>query len=292
MTALVTGATGFVGDRLARALLDRGEQVRCVVRKPERAAELEGLGAELHKGDALDADSLKGAGEGVDTAYYLIHSMGGGEGGDFSQRERSAAENFARMAKAEGVQRMVYLGGLGDPTSEHLRSRQVTADVLAEQGPPLTYFRAGMVVGAGSASFQILYHLVRRLPVMVTPSWLRTRTQPIGIDDVIAFLSADAPAGEVQIGGPDVLAYEDMLDVVADALGRRAPLKLPVPLLSPRLSSLWVGLVTPADPALARALIDSLEIETVVTDPAAMERFDVRPAPFAETVRKAVRASR
>lgn len=291
MTALVTGATGFVGDRLARALLERGEQVRCVVRKPERAAELEGLGAQLHKGDALNADSLRGAADGVDTAYYLIHSMGG-EGGDFAQRERSAAENFARMAKAEGVERMVYLGGLGDPSSEHLRSRQATADVLAEEGPPLTYFRAGMVVGAGSASFQILYHLVRRLPVMVTPSWLRTRTQPIGVDDVIAFLSTEAPAGEVQIGGPDVLAYEDMLDVVADALERRPPVKLPVPLLSPRLSSLWVGLVTPADPALARALIDSLEIETVVTDAAAMERFDIRPEPFAETVRKAVRASR
>jgi uncharacterized protein YbjT (DUF2867 family) len=260
-----------------------------VVRDRSRAVELEAAGCELWEGDALDADSLRGAGEGVDTAYFLIHSMGGG--GGFAEREGATARNVARMARLENVQRLVYLGGLGEPDSEHLRSRQATAEVLAEHGPPLTYFRAGMVVGAESASFSILYHLVRRLPVMVTPAWLRTRTQPIGIDDVIAYLEAapERPAGEVQIGGPDVLAYEAMLDVVARALGRRPPVKVPVPLLSPRLSSLWVGLMTPADTGLARALVDSLRVETIVTDPSGMARFDIEPAPFAETVQSALK---
>jgi uncharacterized protein YbjT (DUF2867 family) len=293
MSALVTGATGFVGGRLARALAADGEQVRCVVRDRARAADLEAAGCELREGDALDADSLRGAGEGVDVAYYLIHSMGRGGDGDFADRERQAAQNFARMAREEGVEQLVYLGGLGDPGSKHLRSRQATAETLAAEGPPLTYFRAGMVVGAGSESFRTLFYLVKRLPVMIAPAWLRTRTQPIGIDDVVAYLRA-APAvhesrgREVEIGGPDVLAYGDMLDVVAEELGLRPRLKLPVPLLTPALSSLWVGLVTPVDAGVARPLVEGLQTETVVRDPSGAQLFDVTPAPFAETVRRAL----
>jgi uncharacterized protein YbjT (DUF2867 family) len=283
--ALVTGATGFVGGRLAHALAVDGVEVRALVRDRARASRLP---YELHEGDALDAQSLKGAGEGVTVAYYLIHSMSGG--GDFSTRDRAAARNFARMAREEGVERVVYLGGLGEPRTRHLRSRHETAQTLAAEGPPLTYFRAAMVVGAGSESFLTLYHLTNRLPVMIAPAWVRTRTQPIGIDDVVAYLRA-APhgePGEVQIGGPDVLSYGDMLDAVAGVVGRREPLRIPVPLLTPRLSSLWVGLVTPVDASVAKPLIEGLSTETLVTDPAAARRFDVDPQPLAATVRAAV----
>jgi uncharacterized protein YbjT (DUF2867 family) len=285
--ALVTGATGFVGGRLAAALAEDGVEVRCLVRRPSD------LGHEEHVGDALDAESLRGAGEGVDVAYYLIHAMGRGGNGDFAAREQAAARNFASMAAREGIGRVVYLGGLGEPDSRHLRSRHDTALTLALEGPPLTYFRAAMVVGAGSESFRTLYHLANRLPVMVAPAWLRTRTQPIGADDVIAYLRAaprvpDSAGREVQIGGPDVLSYGDMLRVVARSLGKREPAMLPVPLLSPALSSLWIGLVTPVDAGVARPLIEGLSTETVVSDPAGAELFDVEPAPFPETVRQAL----
>ena len=291
MKALVTGATGFVGHRLAASLSAGGTDVRCLVRDRSRAA---GLGHELHEGDALDAGSLRGAGEGVDVAYYLIHGMGRGTDGDFGERERTAARNFARMATREGIEHVVYLGGLGEPGSKHLRSRHETAETLAADGPPLTYFRAAMVVGAGSESFRAMYYLVKRLPVMVAPAWLRTRTQPIGIDDVIAYLRAapDTPASrgrEVQIGGPDVLSYGDMLHAVAGALGRRRPAMVPVPLLSPKLSSLWIGLVTPVDAGVARPLVEGLRTETVVTDPSGAELFDVQPEPFAGALERALR---
>ena len=292
MKALVTGATGFIGGRLAKALAVDGVAVRCLVRDRSRAG---GLGFELHEGNALDADSLRGAGEGVDVAYYLIHAMGRGNGGGFGEREQAAARNFARMASREGISRVIYLGGLGEPGSRHLRSRHATAESLAAEGPPLTYFRAAMVVGPGSESFRTLYHLVDRLPVMLAPAWLRTRTQPIGVDDVIAYLRAapqlEASRGrEIEIGGPDVLSYGDMLGTVARALGRREPLMVPVPLLTPKLSSLWVGLVTPVDAGIARPLIEGLSTETVVTDPSGAALFDIELEPFASTVRKALRA--
>jgi uncharacterized protein YbjT (DUF2867 family) len=288
--ALVTGATGFVGGRLADALAAEGAEVRCLVRDRAR---VDGLDHELHEGDALDADSLRGAGEGVDVAYYLIHGMGRGSDGDFSARDREAARNFARMARREGIERVVYLGGLGEPRSPHLRSRHETAGVLAAEGPPLTYFRAAMVVGARSESFRTLYYLAKRLPVMVTPAWLRSRSQPIGIDDVLDYLRAaphtPASAGRtIEIGGADVLTYGDMLRVTARELGRREPVMVPVPLLSPKLSSLWIGFVTPVDAGVARPLIEGLSVETVVSDPYGAALFDVRPAPFAETVRKAL----
>jgi uncharacterized protein YbjT (DUF2867 family) len=294
MKALLSGATGFVGGRLAERLRADGVEVRCLVRDRSRAERLTRLGCELHEGDALEEDSLRGAGHGVAVAYYLIHSMGRGDQGDFSERERKAAANFARMAKRAGVEQVVYLGGLGEPKSRHLRSRQETAKTLSAEGPPLTYFRAAMVVGSRSESFRTLYYLVKRLPAMITPSWLRTRTQPIGIGDVIAYLSAAprTPASrgrEIEIGGPDVLSYADMLDTVARELHKRVPLKIPVPFLTPWLSSLWIGLVTPVDTGVARPLVEGLSTETVVTDPTAAEIFDLEPHPFAEAVREALR---
>lgn len=218
--------------------------------------------------------------------------MGGGSG--YAERERLAAHNFAHMASREGVQRVVYLGGLGDENvSEHLRSRHATAQTLAAEGPPLTYFRAAMVVGAGSESYRTLRYLVGRLPVMVAPRWLRTPTQPIGIDAVVEYLLRaptvpESVGREVQIGGPDVLSYEAMLDRMAIAMGKRPRHKLPVPLLTPRLSSLWLGLVTPVDTKVARPLVEGLQTPTVVTDPSGAAPFGVEPETFDEALRRAL----
>jgi uncharacterized protein YbjT (DUF2867 family) len=290
MRALVTGATGFIGGRLAAALAERGADVRCLVRDRERAGDLAAAGHELHEGDVLDADSLRGAGEGVTAAYYLVHSMGRGTDREgFAERERRAASNFARMAKEEGVERVVYLGGLGDERSEHLRSRAATAATLAQEGPPLVYFRAAMVIGAGSESYRTVRYLVERLPAMIAPAWLRNRTQPIAIDDVLEYLvqAADRPAaGEVQIGGPDVLTYSEVLALMADVLGKRRRPQIPVPFLTPGLSSLWIGLVTPVDTGVARPLVESLASETIVTDPEPAAAFDVQPIGCLEALRR------
>lgn len=292
--ALVTGATGFVGGRLAARLAGDGWDVRCLVRNRERAASLERDGFDLHEGDALKPETLRGMGEGADVAYYLIHAMGRGGDASFEEREREAAEAFARTAKEDGVGRVVYLGGLGDsPQSKHLRSRHKTAGLLEAEGPPLTYFRAGMVVGAGSESYRTLRYLVQRLPAMIAPAWLRNRTQPIGIDDVLSYLAAapdvEASAGrEVQIGGPDVVTYGDMLDHMAEALGKRPRPKIPVPLLTPWLSSLWIGLVTPVDAAVARPLVEGLATDTVVTDPSGAKLFEVEPGSFDDALRAAI----
>jgi uncharacterized protein YbjT (DUF2867 family) len=288
---LIAGATGYVGGRLAAALAGSGP-VRCLVRDPARAARLAELGAELRTGDVTDAASLEGVGEGIDVAYYLVHAMAGGAG--FEERERIAATNFARMAKREGVGRVVYLGGLGqESASRHLRSRHETARILAAEGPPLTYFRAAMVVGAGSESYRTLRYLVGRLPVMVAPSWLRTPTQPIGIDATIEYLRRapsvpESIGREVQIGGPDVLSYSDMLDRMAIALGKRPRRKIPVPFITPWLSALWLGLVTPVDTRVARPLVEGLTTETVVTDPSGAAPFAIEPESFDEALRRAL----
>lgn len=300
MKALVTGATGAIGGRLAHALAERGHEVRCLVRDRAKASRLDDAGFELHEGDVLDPGSLSGAGHGVDIAYYLIHSMGrGSKDGDFAERERAAARAFAAMAREGRVGRVAYLGGLGgdQPKSQHLRSRHETAEILRAEGPPLTYFRAAMVVGAESESYKTLRYLVERLPAMIAPAWLKTRTQPIGIDDAVAYLAdaatVEESAGrEVQIGGPDILTYGDALDRMAQALDRRPRPKLPVPLLSPRLSSLWIGLVTPVDAGVARPLVEGLSTETVVTDPSGAELFDVDPLPVDAALRRALAEDR
>jgi uncharacterized protein YbjT (DUF2867 family) len=289
----VTGATGFIGGRLADALARSGASVRCLVRDASRADRLRAAGHELHQADVTDADALAGAGRDIDVAYFLIHAMAGGAG--FEEREREGARTFAQMARREGIGRVVYLGGLGDDSaSKHLRSRHETAQILAADGPELTYFRAAMVVGAQSESYRTLRYLVARLPVMIAPAWLTTATQPIGIDDVVEYLrrAPEVPHSrgrEVQIGGPDVLSYGDMLVRMAVAMGKRPRPQLPVPFITPWLSALWLGLVTPVHAKVARPLVEGLTTATVVTDPAGAEPFGIAPLSFDETLRRALR---
>lgn len=263
---------------LCRRLREEGREVRALARHPERAQELKDAGCEVVRGDVLEADTLGPALEGVEVAYYLVHSMGRGADADFAERDHLGAENFAAAAAAAGVRRIVYLGGLGEG-SKHLDSRHQTAEALRRGAVPVVYFRAAAVLGAGSESFRTAFYLVRRLPAMVTPRWVATRTQPIAVADAIAYLAAaadlDLPAErEIEIGGPDVTTYGGMIDELARALGRRPPLRITVPLLSPYLSSLWIGLVTPVDSGVAKPLIEGLATETVVSDPSGMEIFD------------------
>jgi uncharacterized protein YbjT (DUF2867 family) len=295
-TALIAGATGFIGGRLARGLSAADWDVRCLVRDPrsDAAAALAAEGLTLHRGDVLDRRSLRGAGAGADVAYYLVHSMGRGSRGHFAERELRAARSFAELARDEGIERVIYLGGLGEQlASDHLRSRHETARMLAEHGPPLTYLRAGMVVGSGSESYRTLRYLVQRLPAMIAPAWLKNPTQPIAIEDTISYLAGSAalPAAEereIQIGGPDVLSYGQMLDRMALALGVPRRLRIPVPLITPWLSSLWIGLVTPVDAGIARPLVEGLAAPTVVTDSSGMAQFDIQPIGFDEALRRAL----
>jgi uncharacterized protein YbjT (DUF2867 family) len=273
-------------------LAESGVAVRCLVRNEARAAHLRALGCEVVQGDVVHPDSLEGMGHDVEVAYYLIHAMAGGEG--FREREQDGARNFAQLATREGIARVVYLGGLGNQSvSKHLLSRHETAMTLARHGPSLTYFRAAMVVGAESESYRTLRYLVERLPVMIAPAWLRTKTQPVGIDDVVEYLrrAPDVPESsgrEVQIGGPDVLSYGEMLERMALAMGRRPRLMVPVPLITPWLSSLWIGLVTPVDTNVARPLVEGLKTATVVDEPSGAEPFGIKPASFDEALRRAL----
>jgi len=288
----VAGSTGYIGGLLCRKLREEGREVRALARRPERAAELRAIGCEVVRADVLDRGSLDAALEGVDVAYYLVHSMGRGSSGDFARRDLEGAAGFAAAAAAAGVRRIAYLGGLGEG-SEHLDSRHATAETLRAGEVPVAYFRAAAVIGAGSESFRTVFYLVRRLPLMVTPRWVATRTQPIAIGDTLDCLAAAADLGlpvdrEVQIGGPDVTTYGGMIDLLARALGRRPPLRITVPILTPHLSSLWIGLVTPVDAGVARPLIEGLSTETVVSDPTGMEVLPRAPrTPLAEALRAA-----
>jgi uncharacterized protein YbjT (DUF2867 family) len=289
----VAGATGYIGGLLCARLRADGVEVRALARRPQASPELAQLGCDVRAADVLDSATLGPALEGVEVAYYLVHSMGRGADGDFAERDHSGAENFAAAAAAAGVKRIVYLGGLGEG-SEHLASRHATAEALRAGSVPVTYFRAAAVIGAGSESFRTVFYLVRRLPLMVTPRWATTRTQPIGVDDALAFLAAAADPSapidrEIQIGGPDVTTYGGMIDELARALGRRPPLRLAVPVLTPGLSSLWIGLVTPVDAGVARPLIEGLSTETVVSDRSGMGLFpEIRPGRLSRALERAV----
>jgi uncharacterized protein YbjT (DUF2867 family) len=289
----VLGATGYIGDLLSRHLAEGGEEVAALARTPEKADGLADAGCEVRKADVLEPDTLGPALAGVDVAYYLVHSMGRGGDSDFAARDEEGALNFAAAAADAGVKRIVYLGGLGSG-SEHLDSRNSTAQKLIDGKVPVAYFRAAAVIGAGSESFLTVYYLVRRLPAMVTPKWTTTKTQPIAVNDVVTDLATAAELAlpldrELQIGGPDVTTYGGMIDELAVAMGHRAPLRITVPVLTPRLSSLWVGLVTPVDTGVARPLIEGLSHETVVTDPSGMAALPARERiPLDQALREAV----
>ena len=289
---LVTGASGYVGGRLVPALEARGYRVRCLARRPEFLAGRFRPDTGIVSGDVLDPDSLRSALEGVDTAYYLVHSMGAS--GDFEEQDRLGARNFARAARERGVRRVIYLGGLGErELSPHLASRQEVGDILAAEGPPAIEFRASIVIGSGSLSFELIRALVNKLPVMVTPQWVRTPTQPIAIEDVIAYLVHGLEVeGEVsavfEIGGPDQVSYGELMQEYARQVGVRR-LMVPVPFLTTRLSSLWLGLVTPLYARIGKKLIDSLRNETVVRSTTALTRFPVRPLSVRQAIARALR---
>ncbi|WP_158276839.1 NAD(P)H-binding protein [Paraconexibacter algicola] len=277
LTILLTGATGYVGGQLLPVLLEAGHHVRCLVRdaSPQRRSRFPEQ-VEVVEGDVLTGTGLDAALDGVDAAYYLVHSMGRGSGStsSFADRDKRAADTFGRAAAQAGVDRVVYLGGLegGDTEdSEHLRSRADTAVALRRHVPGVVHVRAAMVIGAGSASFEILSHLARRLPVMLTPRWVETRSQPVAIADVTATLARLAtwedPPAEVELGGADVLSYREMMRRFADVADRRPPTIVPIPVMTPRLSSYWVSLFTPIETGLVRPLVDGLSAETVVRRP-------------------------
>jgi uncharacterized protein YbjT (DUF2867 family) len=287
MPHLVTGASGYVGSQLLAELQRRRTPARALVRDPARARL---AGTDMRQGDVLTGRGLADALEGCETAYYLIHSMG--RPGDFAGRDRRAAHTFGAAARDAGVRRVIYLGGLGSvEDSAHLASRAEVAEILGDYVPELVHVRAAMIIGPGSGSFEILRHLVERLPVMLSPRWLDTPTQPVAIADVVRVLAdlgpMDDPPREVQVGGADVLSYREMLVRFAAVTGRRKPRILPVPLLTPRLSSHWIVLVTPVDGALVRPLVQGLRTETVVRQ-APPEGINDAPLGFDDAVRAAV----
>ncbi len=290
---LVTGATGYIGGRLISALEHAGYRVRCLARRPETLAGRVGENTEVVAGDCLDAESLHCALAGVHTAYYLVHSMGATS--DFAAMDRDAARTFGNAARKAGVRRIIYLGGLGDPSddlSAHLKSRQETGDILRDSGLPVIEFRASIVIGSGSLSFEMVRALVERLPMLICPKWVAVAAQPIAIEDLIAYLVAalDLPektSNIFPIGGPDVVSYGDIMREYARQRGLRRWF-ISVPVLTPRLSSLWLGLVTPLYARVGRKLIDSLKNKTVVSDDSARRVFAIEPRPLRDAIARAI----
>jgi len=267
---LLTGATGYVGGRLLRALESEGRRLRCMARRPEYLRARVGEGTEVVAGDVLKPDTLPAALHGVDTAYYLIHSMATSR--HYAASDREGAEAFARAAREAGVRRIIYLGGLGegDQLSRHLASRQQVGRILRESGLRTIEFRASIVIGSGSLSFELVRALVEKLPIMLTPRWVESPSQPIGVEDLVAYLVAalDLPeAGVVvyEVGGPDLVSYGDLMREYARIRGLRRVM-IPVPALTPSLSGLWRGLVTPVYAQVGRELIEGVRNPTVVRD--------------------------
>ena len=295
MMVLVTGATEYVGGRLVPQLLDAGYRVRVLVRDPERLQGRPWLArVEIAQGDVLEPETLVRAMQGVDAAYYLVHSMG--EFTDFRNRDLTAAHNFGRAAKDANVQRIVYLGGLGDPDaklSKHLRSRQETGDALCESGVPVTEFRAAIVVGAGSVSFEIIRTMTERVPLMICPRWVYVRVQPIAIRNVLDYLVTALRVPEsvgriIEIGGADVQTYGSMMLGYAGARGLKRVL-IPVPVLTPKLSAYWVHWMTPISANIAHPLIEGLRNEVIVRDDAARKIFpNIQPLDYAHALEQAL----
>jgi uncharacterized protein YbjT (DUF2867 family) len=289
LTVLVTGATGFIGRRLVPELVERGMTVRAMTRRPEA---YDGPGEPVG-GDVHDADSLTDALKGVDVAIYLVHSL---DDPEFERKDAEAARTFGQVAAEAGVSQIVYMGGLGadgENLSPHLRSRREVEGLLGEAGVPVTVLRAAIVVGAGGISWELTRQLVKNLPAMVVPQWVSTMTQPIAVDDVIRYLAGvigkeEARGRVFEIGGADRLTYLEMLQVAAEVRGgHRVPI-IQVPVLTPRLSSYWLALVTDVDTTTGRNLIDSMSTEVVVTDHSIREVVPGEPLTYAEAVRRAL----
>ena len=288
----LTGASGYVGGRLLSALEAAGHRVKCLARRPEFLQSRVASTTQVVKGDALDPESLAAAFVGVDTAYYLVHAMGSGNA--FEEEDRRAAGNFASAAGAAGVRRIVYLGGLGAGSrlSPHLASRQEVGRILRESGVPTIEFRTSIIIGSGGLSFEMIRALVDRLPVMTTPRWVRIKSQPISIEDVIAYLLAALDVSledsvVLEIGGEDVVSYRDIMREYARQRGLKR-IMIPVPVLTPGLSSLWLGLVTPVYARIGRKLIDSIPHETVVKDDRALQMFKIRPRGIRAAIERAL----
>ncbi len=291
---LLTGATGYVGSQLLPALTTEGYGVRCLVRNAARLGGYSHSDVEVVEGDLLDEPLVAQTLEGIDAAYFLVHSMGGE--GEFAERDRQIAQAFAHHAAQAGVKRIVYLGGLGSGTllSRHLASRQEVGEILRQSGVLTVEFRASIIIGAGSISFEMIRTLVDRLPIMVAPRWVRTLAQPIAIDDVITYLLTGLQiqldrSTIFEIGGPDRLSYLDLLREYARQRGLRRII-LPVPVLTPWLSSLWLGLVTPLQARIGRRLIEGVRNESVVNDPSSLALFAVRPRGVRKAIAEALRS--
>jgi len=290
---LLTGATGYVGGRLLQLLEQEGRPVRCLARRPEFLRPNVAPSTEVTAGDVMDPDSLADAFRGIHTAYYMIHSMGSRK--DFEELDRRAAHHFGAAAAAAGVRRIVYLGGLGESDSglsAHLRSRHEVGNILRQYETPVVELRASIVIGSGSLSFEMIRALVERLPVMITPRWVAVKAQPIAINDLLAYLRAarDIDVDDhrtFEIGGTDQVSYGDLMREYARQRGLKR-LMIPVPVLTPRLSSLWLGLVTPVFARIGRKLVDSLRHETVVRDAAARDAFPIRPGGVARAIADAL----
>jgi uncharacterized protein YbjT (DUF2867 family) len=291
---LLTGGSGYVGGRLMPLLEKQRVRLRCLARNPEKMRSRVQPGTEIAQADVLDPASLDRALQGVRTAYYLVHLMSGSR--DFEKEDRQAALNFAGATKQAGVRRIIYLGGLGDDAdpklSPHLRSRHEVGRILRESGVETVEFRASLVIGTGSLSFDLVKALTDRLPVMICPRWLSTPTQPIAVDDVLAYLLAakDLPPGQgriFEIGSPDVTTYGGMIREYARQRGLRRWL-ISVPVLTPYLSSLWLALVTPTAFEVGRHLIEGLKNPTVVRDKTALDVFPIRPMGIPEAIQKAL----
>ncbi|MBI4388058.1 MAG: SDR family oxidoreductase, partial [Candidatus Omnitrophica bacterium] len=291
MTILLTGATGYVGGRLLKKLESHHYVVRCLARHPEYLKNKIVSSTELFQGDLLDENSLEKAMVGVEIAYYLVHSMG--TKGVFEEEEKRSASNFALAARKAGIKKIIYLGGIGrgQRLSPHLKSRQQVGDVLRESGIVVVEFQASIIIGSGSLSFEMIRSLMERLPIMTTPKWVNVLAQPIAIEDVIEYLieALQIPMSKseiFEIGGPDKVSYLDLMK----EYGRQRGLKrliIPVPVLSPRLSSLWLGLITPIYARVGRKLIESIRHETTVHNNNASQVFSVRPMPIQEAIRRA-----
>lgn len=290
-TVLVTGANGFIGRLLTHSLLAEDVQVRTLVRK---TGVLSDIRIETVRGDLLEPATLSAAMAGVDTAYYLVHAMAGGRAG-FERRDREAAENFVRAAERDGVRRVIYLGGLGetgDDLSEHLKSRLEVADILRSGKFATTFLRAAIIIGAGGASFEMVKALVERLPVMITPRWVTTLCQPIAVEDVISYLvgclKEERTTGRTfDIGGPDVITYKEMMERFGRIRGKALYI-LPVPVLTPRLSSYWVGLITPVAPSVSMPLIEGLKNEVICREHAIRSLIPLQLTSYEAAVRRSL----